>query len=226
VSETPSPRRLGRPPAVESRVTRERIVDSARHTFAELGYSATTNQALAVGAGVTTGAIYHYFDSKPDLYRVVYEEVQAFVYARFDAIVSSASTFADGLAAILEAAHEMNNEDPTLARFLGAVRIDLRRTRELHDVIERPTSRRNRFIADLVQVGVRSGELAPTDAARATAVVLTLLIGLVDAGSDSPADHRATVDAIRLLVDARLVHARQPAAVTEHAAPPSGPTNQ
>ena len=116
---------------------------AARHSFAELGYAGTSNRVLAEAADVTTGAIYHYFQSKLDLYRAVYDEVQAFVYARFDAIVDDAKPFRDGVDGILDAAYEMNNDDPTLARFLGAVRIDLRRTPELRGVLDRPTGRRD-----------------------------------------------------------------------------------
>jgi AcrR family transcriptional regulator len=178
---------------------------AARHAFAELGYVGTSNKVLAEAADVTTGAIYHYFQSKLDLYRAVYDEVQSFVYARFDAIVDEAPTFRDGLDHVLDAAHEMNNDDPSLARFLGAVRIDLRRTPELRGALEGPTGRRDRFVANLVERGVTTGELAPADADRAAALILSLLIGLVDAVSDSPVAHRSAVDAIKLLVAGELV---------------------
>ena len=200
-------RRLGRPPATEAGATRERIVDAAREAFAELGFTATTNKLLADGAGVTTGAIYHYFESKLELYGAVWEEAQSTVYERFDAIVAGAETFVDGMAVVLEAAHELNNTDPSLARFLGAARVDIRRSPELAAVIPQPAGRRNDFVRGLVEVGVRSGELAAGDADRVVAMLLTLLIGLVDAVSDSPVTHRAAVDAMKQLIAGDLVHA-------------------
>ena len=77
--------RLGRPPASSSAETRGRIIDVARRCFAELGYEATTNQAVASEVGITTGAIYHYFDSKLEIYKAVLDEVQERVYQRFAA---------------------------------------------------------------------------------------------------------------------------------------------
>jgi hypothetical protein len=41
------PRRLGRPPAVDSTVTRGRILTAARRSFATRGYDATTNRDIA-----------------------------------------------------------------------------------------------------------------------------------------------------------------------------------
>jgi AcrR family transcriptional regulator len=201
----PAPRRLGRPPAAESGDTRERIVHAARHQFAELGYAATTNKSLADAAGVTTGAIYHYFDSKVDLYRAVNNDVQELVYSQFEAVVDDSDRFVDGLERVLDLAHRMNNEDPSLARFLGAVRIDIRRNPELRSLFKPATIRRDRFIQTLVDIGVATGELDVTDRERTVALVRALLVGLVDAVSNDPNMHRAAVDAIKLLVEGKLI---------------------
>ena len=77
-------RRLGRPPAVDSTVTRGRILTAARRSFASRGYDATTNRDIATDAGVTTGALYHYTASKADLYGQVYGQVQDLVYGEFE----------------------------------------------------------------------------------------------------------------------------------------------
>ena len=49
--------------------------------FARDGYEATTNRSIAKASGITSGAIYHYFDSKAELYAAVYEEVYDRVFA-------------------------------------------------------------------------------------------------------------------------------------------------
>jgi AcrR family transcriptional regulator len=203
------PVKLGRPPADGAPGTRERILRAARHSFAELGYEAATNKTLADGAGLTTGALYHYFGSKLDLYAAVYDEVQTTVYARFDATVAAADTFVGGVHAVLDVAHELNLSDPSLARFLGAVRVDVRRTPELRRAIARPALRRDRFIHCLVDVGVRTGEIASSDRDKTEALVLALLVGLVDAVSDSPITHRRAVDAMKALFEGQLVRADQ-----------------
>ena len=47
--------------------TRKRILETATHLFARLGYHKTTIQDIAYHIGMTTGAVFHYYDSKADI---------------------------------------------------------------------------------------------------------------------------------------------------------------
>jgi AcrR family transcriptional regulator len=201
---TPARRRLGRPPAAESGATRDRILHAAREAFADLGYSATTNKALADNADVTTGAIYHYFDSKLDLYRAVNDEAQEFVYARFEAALADADNFVEGVENLLDMAWELNHSDPSLARFLGAVRIDVRRNPELRGMFKPATIRRERLILALADIGVATGELAAADRDRTVALLRAVLVGLVDVSDDAVA-HLQAIDAFKALIKGDLV---------------------
>ncbi|MFL1377013.1 MULTISPECIES: TetR/AcrR family transcriptional regulator [unclassified Nocardiopsis] len=53
----------------------ERLLDAATRLFAERGYEGTSVQEIVVAAGVTKGAMYHYFGSKDDLLYEVYARV-------------------------------------------------------------------------------------------------------------------------------------------------------
>jgi AcrR family transcriptional regulator len=55
---------------------RARLVEAAIHQFELAGYEATSVTDLAAKASVTTGALYHHFDSKRGLYLVVREEME------------------------------------------------------------------------------------------------------------------------------------------------------
>jgi AcrR family transcriptional regulator len=210
----PAARRLGRPPASESAATRDRILHAARNAFAELGYAATTNKAVADNAGVTTGAIYHYFASKFDLYRAVNNDVQSHAYTQFEAVVDASDGFVDGLEGVLELAHRINLEDPSLAHFLGAVRVDVRRNPELRSLVKPTTIRRERFIESLVDIGIATGELDASDRERTTALIRAILVGLVDAVSDDPKAHRAAVDAVEMLLEGKLIRVRHSGAAS------------
>lgn len=48
--------------------TRAEIVEAARTVFAEMGYDRATIRAIATTAGVDPALIYHYFDTKDDLF--------------------------------------------------------------------------------------------------------------------------------------------------------------
>ncbi len=50
-------KKLGRPFDTDAGETRKLLVKEARRSFADVGYDATTNRALAQAVGITTGAI-------------------------------------------------------------------------------------------------------------------------------------------------------------------------
>ena len=205
MSRRPAQRRLGRPPASDSNVTRERILRTARVTFSQLGYGATTNKHLADRAGVTTGALYHYFESKLDLYSAVLSEVQDFVYTRFEEVVANSDTFLGALEATLDSAHDMNNADPSLAQFLGSARIDVRRYPELVAVYRPTLKLRQEFFDSLIELGLRTGEIDEQDRPQIAALIRTVMIGLVDAVSDDTKLHREAVEGIKLLLEGKLI---------------------
>jgi len=70
------PRRLPR-----GQETRERILATALTLFAERGYARVSIEEIAEAAGVTKGAVYHWFTDKDDLGR----ELQHELYERFAA---------------------------------------------------------------------------------------------------------------------------------------------
>jgi AcrR family transcriptional regulator len=60
--------------------TRKLILETATHLFARLGYHKTTIQDIAYHIGMTTGAVFHHYNSKAD----ILEEVVAVLDQSFD----------------------------------------------------------------------------------------------------------------------------------------------
>lgn len=60
------------PKVVEDR--REQILDAAMRVFAQKGFERATNKDIAEAAEITPGLIYHYFKSKEDLLKAIFEE--------------------------------------------------------------------------------------------------------------------------------------------------------
>ena len=198
--------RLGRPRDADSVQTRSRILSVARQLFASRGYEATSNRLIAEEAGLTTGAIYHYFDRKLDIFVAVYHESQGLVFDRFDAAIVGTTTFVGRLEAILETAHDLNNEDPSLARFLGACHVDAARDPEIAAAISAAVDpRQRRTFQDLVDFGVSTGEVDASHRAVVWSLLRVIVVGLVDAVSDDRAVHRRAVDGVMLLVNGKLV---------------------
>ncbi|MEM7094538.1 MAG: TetR/AcrR family transcriptional regulator [Actinomycetota bacterium] len=198
--------RLGRPTAADAQATRLRILDAARRLFASRGFDGVSNRALADEVGLTTGALYHYFDRKLDLYVAVYAETQRFVFERMSAPIGESSTFIDALRGVLEVAHDLNNEDPSLAQFLGSCRVDAQRDDELRRAILKVGNvQQEAFFDGLVGLGLRTGEIDVASSESISTLLRTVTIGLVDAVSGSRKRHRQAVDAIVSLFEGKLV---------------------
>lgn len=56
--------------------TRRALLDAARSLFAEKGYHEATAEEIVQRAGLTRGALYHHFEDKKDLFRVVVDEME------------------------------------------------------------------------------------------------------------------------------------------------------
>lgn len=199
--------RLGRPPASNAAETRQRIIVTAAELFAVNGYGVTTNKDVAAQAGITTGALYYYFDSKVAMYLAVYEELAARVNDRLTGAMEAESTFSGKLRAVLEAVYQVNLEDPSIARFLGTARVDRLRHKELMLAIPHSPGEGVQLVGPMLDAGVASGEVDADRRNVVAAVMRTIFVGLTDnsALSADPAYHRRAIDGIEALFDGNLV---------------------
>jgi AcrR family transcriptional regulator len=60
-----------------SEATRGRLLKSARRLFAKRGYAAVGTNEVVAAARTTRGGLYYHFKDKRDLFRAVYEQVEA-----------------------------------------------------------------------------------------------------------------------------------------------------
>lgn len=201
----PKAKRLGRPPATDSSETRRRILDIARTSFAAGGYDSSTNRDLAAEVGLTAGALYHYFGSKLDLYVAVHDDLQQRVYGQFNESIDRASGFVGKFEAVLDTAHALNKEDPSLAAFLGVVRTDMRRHPEIREKLGEHSDRRDQFFVQLVDAGVAGGEIRKEHRQVLIEFVSMVLIGLTDGVSDDPKRHERAITAIKMALRGHLV---------------------
>jgi AcrR family transcriptional regulator len=75
--------------AQQSERTKAALVAAGRRLFAMHGYAGVSAEEVASAAGVTTGAVYHQFQSKRGLFVAVFEAVEEDVTARVAAAATS-----------------------------------------------------------------------------------------------------------------------------------------
>ncbi len=72
----------------EEQGTRERLLESAQKEFYEKGYTKASLRRICSNAGVTTGALYFFFEDKEDLFGALVEEpvkgIYDILYRHFD----------------------------------------------------------------------------------------------------------------------------------------------
>ncbi|MDE3204525.1 MAG: TetR/AcrR family transcriptional regulator [Acidobacteriota bacterium] len=197
-------RRLGRPVASDGDERRRRIIEVARREFARSGYVGTTNRRIAEQAGITTGAIYHYFTSKRDVYLAVFEETDRVILTRYQEVTSDASlSFAEMVAQLLEVSSQMNSEDETLAAFLASASVDAHRDPELLPTYLEHDHKMMGFFSQLIDAGVEEGVIHDESRADILDAIRVLTLGLTwySVRLGDPVAHRrataATIQAMR-----------------------------
>ncbi len=76
------------------------VARAAVELFARQGYAATSVQQIVEAAGVTKGAMYHYFESKDDLLFGIYDRLLTLQKARLDEITARGGAVDEVLRAV------------------------------------------------------------------------------------------------------------------------------
>ncbi|WP_026406237.1 MULTISPECIES: TetR/AcrR family transcriptional regulator [Actinomadura] len=77
----------------------DRLLAEATRLFAEKGFADASVQEIVAAAGVTKGAMYHYFGSKDDLLYEIYHRLLALQMGRLERIADGPGTAAERLRA-------------------------------------------------------------------------------------------------------------------------------
>lgn len=203
--------RVGRPPAADSAETRRRILHAARIRFARDGFRATTNRLIAQDVGITSGAIYHYVESKAELYAAVYCDTIDFVYTELECAATTDDNLLDQFVAVMRRACELQADDPSITGFIVAVAQETQRHPDLLELLAPQRGRHARFFAGLVDAAADSGELRAGVDRRALAdllgAVLTGLARMAAAAGDTMR-YTAAVDVLEQFLTGTLLAER------------------
>ena len=133
----------------------QRLLAEATRLFAERGYDRTSVQEIVEAAGVTKGALYHYFGSKDDLLHEIYGRVLRLQMQRLEAIAGRPAPATDRLfeAAVDVVVTSIANLDDTKIFFRSMHQL----TPEKQKAVRADRRRYHEKFRALVEEGVREG---------------------------------------------------------------------
>jgi AcrR family transcriptional regulator len=199
-------RRRGRPPGQRSAETRERILRAARLRFSQTGYARTSLADIAREAGITPRAIYHYVDSKPELFtqaaQVAYERWSVEVAERVLAGKDTRSRL-HGLADVFRVLYR---EDPTLVAFLSQASSEARRNPEIEAPLPGLGEGHVTLNHALVAMARADGDITPEVEPAGVAALLEVLgSGFTLLASDErEGEYMAMIDVLDRVIDGTL----------------------
>jgi AcrR family transcriptional regulator len=84
----------------------DQVLRAALDLFSKQGYATTSVQEIVAAAGVTKGAMYHYFAAKDDLLFAIYDRLLSLQKARLEEIVATGTERGDAVEQVLRAVCE------------------------------------------------------------------------------------------------------------------------
>lgn len=179
------------------------MLAAARAVFSERGYAGAGIAEIVARAGVSAPVLYHHFAGKADVYLAVAADVYDEVLGALEAAAGSrGAPFVERLDAVLAAAADLNEADPTIGGFATAMPADLRLTGELAPVRDEMGRVRAFFVA----LAAASPDIPRPRREAVADACAALIAGLsrAQAIQSSPAEFRRTVESLRLLVRGEL----------------------
>ena len=91
--------------------TRRKILTTAKKLFVEKGYFNTSMRDIARVAGVSTGAVYHHFESKEEIAGHIYRETLEIIKRRIESAIKKGKTTEERVKGIVRTLLELADED-------------------------------------------------------------------------------------------------------------------
>lgn len=151
--------------------TKSQLLVAFRASFLDIGYNATTTQAVLLDVGLSKGAMYHHFQSKSDIIQALYEDEARTAFERARDSVKSEDSALNRLQQIYIAwIIEVRAPDVSKMLFeIGPSAIGQRKAKEIEEEVSLA------YIEALLNDAMNSGEIAFIDT-KLTAALLNALV--------------------------------------------------
>lgn len=145
--------------------TRQQVLDTALHLFAERGYFNTSVHDIQRAAGVSVGSIYHHFGDKEGIARALYADLLESTDAELKAINERYDTAHERCRAAVALLFEMTEARPEQMQFI----LHAKHREFLPDEPPICSSAPFRRMREMVAKGIEDGEIRPLDTTVAAA---------------------------------------------------------
>jgi AcrR family transcriptional regulator len=200
-------KRAGRPAATASAETRERILRAASARFAVAGYAHARNSEIAEAAGVTSAALYHYFDSKAALFAATYRHYVGVILDAYRAAEVAERSAVGKLGAMAHSSVALNREHPNLAGFFAIAPLEVMRHPEVAALVGETGQEFPGLFREVLEAGVREGELPkglPIEPVVHLLVATSYGLSWFNGTLGTAAEHDAVVEAFSALLAGTL----------------------
>jgi AcrR family transcriptional regulator len=187
-------------------------MDAALRQLSEHGYAKTTLKSIADEVGITSGAVYHYFPSKPALVTALLIEWATVTNERTAHVGGADVSLAERLCMLLDDAANLYDDRPELPAFTTRLVPDAVRYPELADGVVQSRKALVKFYGKLIRDARDAGELEPdVDGQGLIDLFSALTFGMATIAAASLDRHRAAVGCLESLIRGELVAAGSPA---------------
>lgn len=167
---------------------RERIFHAAQKLFVEKGYHNTSIPEIVKEAGVSTGAVYHYFRSKENLAKEIHQQAVEQFLTKFNNEVSSQTKTKGKIKSYVAMMFNWTENDPIMVEYLLYAR-----PKEVLDKCMTICSEEGlNVVKGVVEDGIKSGELRPMNIVAAAALLSGTLTRMIEMKLDDLIDFPLT----------------------------------
>jgi AcrR family transcriptional regulator len=157
--------------------------------------------------GLTTGALYHYFGSKAELFAAVHRHVHSILVGVYRRAFEEETTCLAQLSAGLEGALAVTKEQPAMAHFAAVASLEIERHPELDKLLRVDTEEMRSFYRRVFIKARQRGEIAlDIDIEAVLNLVQSSLLGLIQLRSQvqRPEQYEAAIRAFDRLLQGTL----------------------
>ncbi|GBE55135.1 HTH-type transcriptional repressor Bm3R1 [archaeon BMS3Bbin15] len=155
--------------------TKSKIIKTARRLFTRKGYFNTSIRDISGEAGLSIGAIYHYFNGKEDIAEYLYTDTLQFLMKNLKEALGDEKDVKEKFKRIIELFYRLTDEFPDIMEYA----LYVKHREIMRDNRTICSSEPFEYIIKIVADAIVKGEIRDMDPLLATATLMGLPIRLI-----------------------------------------------